>query len=112
MVHAAAAFRQQSIPGKGVGLVAARDIAAGSVVLREPALIAFTTRTDTAAEEGYALQDALPRLTQQKQATYNGLANRHGNQYPHVRLFLCYSQAAHVHDTSTVNPQWMHGACP
>jgi hypothetical protein len=87
IVHAAAAFQEQSIPGKGIGLVAARDIAAGSEVLREPALIAFTTHTDTAAEEGYALQDALSRLTQRQQATYNGLANSYEGRYPHVRQF-------------------------
>lgn len=85
IVHAAAAFREQSIPGKGIGLVAARDNAAGSEVLREPALIAFTTHTFTYIEEVCVLQNALLRLSNRQQATYNGLANSYEDQYPHVR---------------------------
>lgn len=102
IVHAAAAFREQSIPGKGIGLVAARDIAAGSEVLREPALIAFTTHTFTYIEEVCVLQNALLRLSNRQQATYNGLANSFKDQYPHVRHSAAQSQDAHVHDTLAV----------
>jgi hypothetical protein len=103
IVHAAAAFQQQSIPGKGIGLVATRNIAAGSEVLWEPALIAFTTHTCTNVEEAYVLQDALLRLSNRQQATYNGLANSFEDQYPRVRRSAAQSQHAHVHDTLTVH---------
>ena len=103
IVHAAAAFREQSIPGKGIGLFAARDIAAGSEVLREPALIAFTTHTFTYIEEVCVLQNALLRLSNQQRATYNGLANSFEDQYPHVRHSAAQSQHVHVHDTLAVH---------
>lgn len=85
IVFATAPFQQQSIPGKGVGLIAAKDIAAGSVLLCEPALIAFTTFTTQAAEEGFALQDAVRRLSAPQRAAYYGLANSFGDRYSHVR---------------------------
>jgi hypothetical protein len=81
--HAAAPFQQRCIPGKGVGLIAAQTITAGSLLLHEDALVTFTT---TAAEEWDVLSSAVKRLSEPQQAAYRGLANSFANQYPEVRI--------------------------
>jgi hypothetical protein len=81
-VHAAAAFRQQRIPGKGVGLIAAQDTAAGSVLLHEDALVVFTA---TDANEWSQLNKAVRRLSKPQRATYYGLANSWAGTYSRAR---------------------------
>ena len=81
-MHATAPFQQGCIPGKGVGLIAAQDIAAGSLLLHEDALVAFTA---TAADEWDALSSAVRHLNEPQRAAYLGLANSFANQYPQVR---------------------------
>ena len=81
-MHATAPFQQRCILGKGVGLIAAQDIAAGSVLLHEDALVAFSA---TAADEWDALSSAVKRLSEPQRAAYLGLANSFANQYPQVR---------------------------
>jgi hypothetical protein len=78
-VQATAPFQQKCIPGKGVGLIAAHNLTAGSVLLHEDALVAFTA---TAAEEWDALSAAVKRLSEEQRPAYLGLANSFANQYP------------------------------
>ena len=80
--HATAPFQRRCIPGKGVGLIAAQDIAAGSLLLHDNALVAFTA---TAADEWDALSSAVSCLSEPQRAAYLGLANSFANQYPQVR---------------------------
>lgn len=105
-MHATAPFQQRCIPGKGVGLIAAQDITAGSVLLHEDALVAFTA---TAAEEWDALSSAVKRLSKPQQAAYRGLANSFAKQYPEARrpsnlLSMQHAEGADLHRSHTVTP--------